>query len=76
MSHAHTNERLEGYLPAVSLRRHTPADTDTYSNANANAHTDSDPVHRQMFTDSKTSSYAASTPIAIQCGKSQVYSMV
>ena len=64
----HAYERLESHLPAVSLRRHTPADTDTYSNtdSNSNAYTDSDTVHWQMWTNATASSYAASTPIAIQ----------
>ena len=56
----HAYERLESHLPAVSLRRHTPADTAS------NAYTDSDTVHWQMWTNATASSYAASTPIAIQ----------
>ena len=59
MSDPHPHEWLESHLPAVSLRRHTPANTDTYSDGNSYS------VHRQMYTDSATSSDPASAPITI-----------
>jgi hypothetical protein len=67
----HAYERLESHLPAVPLRRHTAADTNSNSNSNANANA----VHRQMRTDSKTTSYSAPTPIVIQRGKSHLHLM-